>query len=115
MSADVIKKVILAKQATREICCHCVLTLAWKLEEVVKHMELLKVMKEDFQCAYVEASDEVDFFERLLLSRNRSDLGDDIKFLHQAYKKDHALDTGLAWLDPGYGECTSSMINDITT
>ena len=88
MSNDVIEKAILAKQAMQETCHHHVLTLAWELEEAEKHMELLKVVEKDSQSAFVEASDEVEFFKRLLSSRNRTDLGDDIKFLHQAYKED---------------------------
>ena len=79
----------------------------------------------------MEASEELMFFERLLSSRSRSDLDNDVKFLHQAYEEDmsafstceeqldqlegYALDTGLAQLDPGRGECASSMVNDIIT
>ena len=130
LSDGVIQKVIQAKQATRETRRHCVLTLAWELEEAEKHMELLKAVEEDSRSAFLEASEELMFFERLLSSRSRSDLDDDVKFLHQAYEEDmsafstceeqldqlegYALDTGLAQLDPGCSECASSMVNDIT-
>ena len=112
MSDGVIQKVIQAKQATRETRCHHVLMLAWELEEAEKHIELLKTMEEDSQSTFLEASEELIFFERLLSSRSRSNLDDDIKFLHQVYEEDmsafltceeqldqlegYALDTGLA-------------------
>ena len=112
LSDGVIQKVIQAKQATRETCHHHVLMLAWELEETEKHMELLKAVEEDSWSTFLEASEELMFFERLLSSRNRSDLDDDVKFLHQAYEEDmsafliceeqldqlegYALDTGLA-------------------
>ena len=93
-------------------------------------MELLKAVEENSQSAFLKASEELMFFERLLSLRSRSDLDDDIKFLHQAYEEDmltfsmceeqldqlkgYTLDTGLAQLDPRCGECTSSMVNSIT-
>jgi len=125
------QKVVQAKQATRETCRHHILTLAWELEEVERHMELLKTVETDCRRAYTEASEEAEFFERLLSSRNRPDLGNDIMFLHQAYEEDmlafstceeqldqlkgYALNTGLAQLDPGRGERASSMVDGITT
>ena len=131
LSDGVIQKVIQAKQATRETCHHRVLTLAWELEEAEKHMKLFKAVEEDSQSTFLEASEELIFFERLLSLRSRSDLDDDIKFLHQAYETDmsafstceeqldqlegYTLDSGLAQLDPGYSECASSIVNDITT
>ena len=125
------QKVVQAKQAMRETCRHHILTLAWELEEAERHMELLKVVETDCRRVYTEASEEAEFFERLLSLRNRPDLGDDIMFLHQAYEEDmlafstceeqldqledYALNTGLAQLDPGHGERASSVVDGITT
>ena len=81
-------------------------------------MELLKVVEPDCRRTYMEASEEAEFFERLLSSRNGPNLGDDIMFLHQAYNEDmsafSACEEQLDQLDPGYSECASSMADDIT-
>lgn len=129
MSDEVVQKAIQAKQATRETRRHRILTLAWELEEAERHVELLRSVETDYRKAFREASEEAEFFERLLSSRNSSELGDDIKFLHQAYEDDmsafstceeqleqlegYALDTGLAQLDSDPdGECAKSTADD---
>ena len=131
MSDDVIQKVIYAKHATRETRRHRILMLGWELEEAERHMELFRAVEKDCKASYVEASEEAEFFERLLSSRSSSELDDDINFLHQAYEEDmsafstceeqlnqlegYALCTGLAQVAPGSDECASSVEDDITT
>ena len=128
---DIIQKAIYAKHATRETCHHHILTLGWELKEAERHMELLKAVEKDCKVLYVEASEEAEFFKRLLSLRSSSELDNDINFLHQVYEEDmsafstceeqlnqlegYALCTRLAQVALGSDECASSVKDDITT
>ncbi|KAF8834796.1 hypothetical protein BDN67DRAFT_985064 [Paxillus ammoniavirescens] len=97
MSDDMVKKAIMAKQATRETQHHHVLTLAWDIKEAEQHRGFLRAAEVHCKKAFNESCEEAAFYERMMAFEDISAFSTTKEQLDQL--EDYALENGLANLD----------------
>ena len=72
MSVGLLKKAVFAKEASREYQCQNLLTTAWKIEELRRHLDLMEGVQEENKGNFAEASTKLEVLESFLLEQPTS-------------------------------------------
>ena len=88
MSQDMLKKVLLAKEAGCEYQWQNLLATTWKIEELKRYLDFIEDIQAENKEQFEEASAELKLFEYLISGTSPTELRSESKRLQQLYDEE---------------------------
>lgn len=88
MSTKVLKKAVLAKEASREYQRQNLLATAWKIEELKRHLDLVESFREENEHHLTTAVKDLELFESFLSDDTPHEIRTESQRLLDTYHED---------------------------